>query len=294
MDNQRKRNKTRRKSGGKKRKKRSGPRLGDHRVGILVTSMILTAAFIFIFCAFYVVTGNYSGLGDKEKFSHNPYHNAAFYSENGFRNYNDGTYHSAAGIDVSTFQHEIDWEKVKKDGVQFTMIRVGYSSTDSGAIHIDDRYSENIRGARRAGIDTGVYFFSQAATTEEAVKEAKFVIRHIRGRGITYPVAFDMEHTENDRISGLTNLERTEIADAFCTIIKQHGYQPVVYGNPTWLMGEVELPYLSQYPIWLAHYTDRTSFPLKYVMWQYTDSGTVDGIKGKVDKDIYIKKYNVN
>ncbi len=148
-----------------------------------------------------------------------------------------------------------------------------------------------VAAAKAAGVDVGVYFFSQAITVDEAMEEARFVLKHIRFHGVTYPVAFDMEPVDgDDRISGLSKAEKTEIADAFCQVIKANRFKPVIYGNPTWLRKNIKLDYLTDYELWLAHYTDETDFSSKYLMWQYTDAGLVDGIDGYVDMNLYFKE----
>lgn len=254
--------------------------------------LIIMAAAIFmvtcIFTVIYTILGNYDGLGLRHNVPENPYDMSAFSQKGGRLYYEDDVYTSVTGIDVSYYQKEIDWEKVKADGVDFAMIRLGYRGSESGRIQMDSRFKENIKGARRAGLDIGVYFFSQAISAEEAIEEARYVVRHIRGKGVHYPVAFDMEpvNGESDRISGLTAEERTQIADAFCKVIERNGYTPVVYGNPHWLETRLELGYLTDYDTWLAHYTEQTGYPYDFRIWQYSHSGKVGGIKGKVDLDV--------
>lgn len=248
-----------------------------------------TALFMFVctFSVFYVVIGNYDGLGLPRSMDENPYRMSALYKEDGKRCYEDEAYTSRAGIDVSYYQKSIDWDKVAADGIDFAIIRLGYRGSDSGRLHTDSRFKENLKGAKNAGLDVGIYFFSQAVSTEEAVEEAKYVIRRIRGKGITMPVVFDMEPvTDSDRIDGLSSREKTEIADAFCQVIERNGHQAMIYGNPHWLSTELQLAYLTEYPLWLAHYTKETDYPYHFVMWQYTDRGKVDGIKGRVDLNL--------
>ena len=264
---------------------------GQSKTTLIIAGILALVIVIFLFCIFYVVIGTYKGLGQSATIPRSEYTQSGYYWQDGFLRYKDSSYTSAAGIDVSTYQGSIDWKKVKKAGVDFVMIRLGYSGSSNGSIQIDKRYKANLQGAEDAGIDVGVYFFSQAITTDEAIKEAKFVIRHIRGKGVNYPVVFDMEHMDGDRISSLTDTERTRIADAFCTIINNNGYTPMVYGNQKWLLREVDLSYLTKYDTWLAHYSTTTAYPYAYKMWQYSNYGTVTGISGHVDLNIaYIKK----
>lgn len=250
----------------------------------------IAAAFFMLtvtFSVFYIGLGHYDGLGLRYPAAENPYDLRFLQSHKGRLFYEDEKYISLTGIDVSYYQQEIDWEKVKADGVDFAMIRVGYRGSTEGRISKDEWFRKNVRRARKAGIETGVYFFSQAVTVEEAVEEARYVVRHIKGKGITYPVVFDMEPIPGaGRIDHLTKMEKTRITDAFCQVIERNGYVPMVYGNPQWMSSHIELGYLTDYPVWLAHYTGKTDFPYNYSIWQYTDKGKVDGIKGKVDMNI--------
>lgn len=279
--------------GKRKRRKRSKKLLlsGKSKATLVLAAILAIILIGFISCVLFVVVGTYKGLGNRVNIPVNQYEQSGYYYQNGFRMYGDDDYESTIGIDVSTYQGEIDWEKVKSDGVDFAIIRVGYSGSDSGNISIDSRFKENIENARKAGVKVGVYFFSQAITTDEAVAEAKFVIRHIRRKGVTYPVVYDMEHMDGDRISQLTDNERTKVTDAFCTIIKNNGYTPMVYGNQRWLLNEIDLSYLTKYDTWLAHYSTSTAYPYTFKMWQYSNEGKVSGIRNHVDLNIcYIKK----
>lgn len=283
-----KRNKPRRGGGKKSRKRRKYKKLPLRgKLIIMGTALFMVTC---IFTVIYTILGNYDGLGLRHSVPENYYDMSAFSQKGGRLYYEDDTYTSLTGIDVSYYQKEIDWEKVKEDGVDFAMIRLGYRGSESGEIRMDSRFKENIKGARRAGLDVGVYFFSQATSTDEAIEEARYVVRHIRGKGVHYPVAFDMEPVsgESDRISGLTAEERTQIADAFCKVIERNGYTPMVYGNPHWLETRLELGYLTDYDTWLAHYTEQTEYPYDFRIWQYSDRGRVDGIEGRVDLDIML------
>lgn len=272
-----------------KRKKRKRYYLKPRaRVIIAAVVLFMIAA---VFTSIYMVMGHYDGLGLRKTLAENPYDMSAFVMENGRMYYEDDNWQSVSGIDVSYYQKEIDWDKVRDDGIEFAVIRLGYRGSETGEIHLDSRFKENIRGAKKAGLDVGVYFFSQAVTPEEAVAEARYVLRHIRGKGVSLPVFFDMEPVgKNDRIADLTDREKTEIADAFCKVIERNGHTPVIYGNPHWLENHYQMEYLTGYDTWLAHYTDVTDYPYVFRMWQYSDSGRVDGISGRVDLDIYMKE----
>ena len=200
------------------------------------------------------------------------------------------------GIDVSTFQGDIDWTAVAADGIDFAMIRIGYRGYGSGAAHLDDKAEQNIAGAAAAGVDVGAYFFSQAITVSEAEAEAEMLLEAISGYDISYPIVFDMEEISGDiaRADSLSVEERTNVAKAFCEKIKNAGYTPMVYGNVKWLAGRLDLWELKEYTIWLAQYHDRPLFPYDFHMWQYTDSGVVNGIEGPVDMNIAFKPHDAD
>ena len=262
---------------------------------LLISALVIFAVIKIAEAEIEKARSTYGGISDegtvdysfvsKEGFSRDEYN---------FISYEDDEYYTRRGIDVSAFQGEIDWNLVKESGVEFAMIRVGYRGYEQGQIHLDPYLESNIDGANAAGIDVGVYFFSQAITVEEAIEEAQFVCECIKGKKISMPVAFDMEpttHTENDRIHNLTMREITEISDAFCTVIEKHGYEPIIYGNPTWIYNHLNLSIITGRNIWLANYTEFSHFPYEYLMWQYTDSGTIGGIEGGVDLDLqFVKK----
>lgn len=266
--------------------------LTEHRAALYVFCVAAAVAGIFLFCITHVVLGQYAGLGEKQELLGNTYTEDAFHKEDGRIYYEDNAFTSRAGIDVSVFQGDIDWEAVAADGIEFAMIRVGYRSITDGEIRMDDQFKKNLNGAKEAGLDVGVYFFSQARNVDEAVKEAKYVIRHVRGKGISLPIAYDMEYLEGDRISDLSAHQRTRAADAFCSIVEQNGYPAMIYGNPTWFSESIEKEYLEQYPTWLAHYTDHSDYAGSYTMWQYSEKGKVKGIRKKVDLNIQFSEKN--
>lgn len=214
------------------------------------------------------------------------------------------------GIDVSSFQKTIDWNQVKNSGIQFTMIRMGYRgygiSSDGidGKLVKDTTFEYNINEAINKNIPVGVYFFSQAKNEGEAIDEANFVIQNIRKYKITYPVAFDTEYssspTRTGRADALTKEERTRVAKAFCETIKNAGYKPMIYTGKNFALNNLEMDKLSNYDLWLAHYTGATqdnplekpsNYTGNYTMWQYTSNGFVAGIEGRVDMNISYKVY---
>lgn len=195
---------------------------------------------------------------------------------------------SHKGIDVSRFQENIDWDKVKKSGVEYAIVRVGYRGYGTGAMVEDEYAKKNIEGALKAGIKVGVYFFSEAITIEEAVEEAEFVLNMIKDYDITYPVYFDTEDIPNDaeRTDSLSVGERTEIAIAFCEHVRKAGYTPGIYANLKWYTMSLDMAKLEKYDKWFAYYDEDLYFPYKITMWQYSENGSIDGITGGVDMNI--------
>ncbi len=191
------------------------------------------------------------------------------------------------GIDVSKWNQEIDWEAVKDAGVEFAIIRCGYRGASTGALVIDPRYEENIRGAIDAGIPVGVYFFTQALDEVEAVEEASMVIRLIEDYDVDYPVFLDSESTGGGgRADGLDSDERTRAHRAFLQTIEAAGYETGVYASRNWLNDKIDMTKLSDYRVWLAEYADVPTYDQYYHMWQYTSKGTVDGISTNVDLNL--------
>ena len=256
----------------------------------------ILACTIVIFCLgfmlgrFSVQSSEYEGLGEPVEIPLNPYDvDSFYYDDEGRLHYEDAAYTSIQVLDVSYAQKNINWEKVAKDGIDQVIIRLGYRGYKSGLLNLDEYYEQNLKGAKDAGLDVGVYFFSQAVSVDEAREEAKFVLKQIKGQKIKGPVVFDMEPIKGaDRITYLTVEEKTAIADAFCDYVEKKGYEAMVYGNPQWLNGDVDLSLLTEHPVWLAHYTKFTEWPYWYNMWQYTCEGKVSGIKGKVDLSVKI------
>ena len=259
------------------------------RIFLTLAAMVLMSLVIHWMMSWF---DTYDGLGEHEVQTGNPYDTEAFfYDEKGRLCYEDERWTSFIGVDVSSYQKDVDWQMVAADGVEFAMVRLGYRGYSSGLLNLDPYFEQNVHGARSCGLVTGVYFFSQALTPEEAMDEARFVLRKIRGLRIDGPIAFDMEYVEGaDRINGLTVEEKTAIADAFCQFIEKNGYEAMIYGNPTWFSEDVDLSLLTHHEIWLAHYTDLTQWPFGYSMWQYTDKGSVAGIAGGCDLNIWLKE----
>ncbi len=227
-----------------------------------------------------------------EVMDENRYTAEGFYEIQGVRYYYYGGYEGIPGVDVSSFQSMIDWPAVKEAGVEFAMIRVGYRGWSSGELDLDDDFKAHIEGALNAGLDVGVYFFSQALNVDEAVEEALFTIEQIKDYDITLPVVFDWEEVdaESARTNEMDMRQLTSCAQAFCKTVEDVGYTGGVYFNQAYGYEQLNLYSLKDHVLWLAEYDDHPSFLYDFQMWQYTDSGTVPGIDGDVDMNILFRK----
>ena len=201
---------------------------------------------------------------------------------------------SKKGIDVSRHQGDIDWRAVAGDGITYAFIRVGYRGNTGGALVEDEFFKDNIKGALDNGIQVGVYFYTQALTPDEAVEEAEFLLDLIEPyNGVTYPVVLDLEETGSSttRTAEMTQQEYTQAAIAFCETIEQAGYVPMIYGNLKTFMIMLDLEQLEKYEKWFAYYDDTVYFPYDFGIWQYSSTGSVDGIKGDVDLNVCMKEF---
>lgn len=213
----------------------------------------------------------------------------------GFKHYKSesGDIISNVGVDVSYHQGDIDWEKVKASGVHFAFIRLGYRGYETGDIVIDDTFVDNIEGATEAGIEVGVYFFSQATTVDEAIEEAEFVVSNLEGYDVSYPVVFDWENIGTDaaRTDEVPAETLTDCTVAFCEYIDGAGYHPMIYSNKRTFILKLDMSRLKQYDFWLAEFNDLPSFYYDYKIWQYSYTGKVDGIEGDVDLNLAFHDY---
>ena len=197
---------------------------------------------------------------------------------------------SVDGIDVSMYQAystPIDWNKVKAAGISYAIIRCGYRGWGTGEIVADSYFKQNIEGALAAGLQVGVYFYTQAITETEAKEEADFCKNAVKGYDITLPIYIDIENADpKGRLdtSGLTKAEKTNICKAFANRVQSANYTGGVYANKTWLENYIDGAALAKkFAIWLAHYTTNTDYANEFSMWQYSSKATISGIKGSVD-----------
>lgn len=204
--------------------------------------------------------------------------------------YKDSKYTIRKGIDVSYYQNDVDWEKVKNAGYDFAIIRIGYRGYgSSGALKTDTAFAKHIEGAQKAGIDVGVYFFAQAINEEEALEEANFVLNILKHYQLQLPVVYDPELIRNEdaRTNNVSGEQFTKNTIAFCNAIKDAGFEPMIYSNMFWEAFLFDMTQLQDYPIWYADYETIPQTPYNFTMWQYSEKGNVDGIEGNVDLNIW-------
>ena len=261
---------------------------------LLICSLIIQSVFLFSDTTYFLNNTHVSAaITGKSPFTSSTYtHNDIF------KNYN--IYN---GIDVSKYNGDINWDKAKKDGVDFVIVSVGYRGYGkSGTLCTDPNNKANIEGALAAGIKVGVYYFTEALTTDEAREEAKFCISKIKDYNITLPVAIDYEYpTDGKNPIGrmynakLTKAEATANVKAFCAAVKKAGYTPLVYANKSDLSSLINGKTIGNtYKVWLANYTTKTTYANSYEYWQYTSSGKVNGITGKVDCNFWYTKKSID
>ena len=231
--------------------------------------------------------------------SHNPIRGHKAISDMQYYFNDNGALSSMVGIDVSHHNGKIDWAAVRAAGVDFAIIRVGFRGYgDKGTLKLDSRFNENVEGALNNGIQVGVYFYSQAVTVYEAVEEASVAVNYSRKYNITLPIYFDTEFSNSEhsgRADRLTASQRTNIAVAFCEAVKNAGYKPGIYASKTFYTDELNFSRLSNYEIWVAHYTSETTdFKYDYKVWQYTPKGRVNGIPNDTDINIALFDYGNN
>ena len=196
---------------------------------------------------------------------------------------------SVLGLDVSSHQGVIDWQKVRAAGFEFVMIRVGYRGYESGLLNVDSRAQQNYEGARAAGLKVGAYFFSQAVNDAEAREEAAFVMDQIALWRVEMPVVFDWEYVDaSARTAAMDKAALTRCTRAFVSTVEAAGYDAMVYFNPHLSRNLLDLEQLVDIPFWLALYTDQMTFDHRIQMWQYTQEGRIPGIEGNVDINLWL------
>lgn len=246
--------------------------------------------------------GGSGDMSDEEKEKRASLMTQTFNSTNSYIRYTDSyiTHNSCfdnakktIGIDVSVYQawngntqtyRQIDWNKVKADGIDFAIIRLGYRGWGSaGSLEMDDEFQYNLRQAKAAGVKVGVYFYTQAVSTYEARQEAQFVLNALNGTYLDMPIYYDIEAVGNGQarldVSGLSKAQKTELCRAFCKEIENNGYTAGVYSYRNYFYSDVDGPALAnEYPVWLADYSSESPYTGSYHMWQFSSSAKVNGI----------------
>lgn len=247
--------------------------------------VIVTAVAVLAVAAFRgFAAGSGAENGSQGAMTRNPY------TPEDFPTLPDGTVECLAegakkGIDVSFWQGDIDWQTVRDAGVEFAVIRLGWRSSRTGELSLDENALKNLQGAVGAGMPIGVYFFSQARNPQEAREEAEFVLKHLGEYELDLPVGFDWEYMgEDSRSAGVDARTLTDSTKAFCDTIEAAGYEAMIYFNPSY--HDMERMYVEEfqdYHLWLAMYDSPMNYPYKVDFWQYSCTGTVPGIHGDVD-----------
>lgn len=213
-------------------------------------------------------------------------------ADGSFMYYAAEDFRSRIGVDVSKWNGDIDWYALKEQGIEFAIIRVGFRGYETGELVLDEMFYEYMNGAQEAGLDTGVYFYSQAVSEEEAVEEAQFVLNCIAGYDISLPVYFDTEEVEEGeaRTDIIASGSYTLNAEAFCRTIEEHGYRAGVYASNGWIRRNLDLSWLTDYEIWYAQYNDTPGKEYGFDMWQYTKYGDLYGCNTYLDMNIRVER----
>ena len=191
------------------------------------------------------------------------------------------------GIDVSNHQGDIDWETVKNSGVEFVFIRIGYGHNREAKIMEDEKFRQNLEGARNAGLKVGLYFYSYATEIWEAEEQANWIVKTLNGEKIDLPIVFDYETWKSFPTYNINIVDLNKVAKRFLDILHDNGYEGMNYSSKYYLN---TIWNISEYPTWLAHYVSKTNYDKDFKVWQFSNTGEVPGINGFVDLDVlYLK-----
>ena len=238
--------------------------------------------------------GTKESVDINEDISRNKYDLSKLTYQKPFMNYyEDGKLVSKCGVDISANQGDVDFGKLKSAGCDFVMLKVGARGYSSGNIVSDENFQDNLKAAKKAGLDIGVYFCSQAVSKAEAREEADELLDAISGSSVKYPVAFVMETVDDDmaRIEALDMADRTQVAKAFMDRVEDAGYKPMIYGDKEWLLTMVDMENLQDYDVWFAQDSDEPEYPYEFGMWQYDSDASVKGISGDATMIMSFKDY---
>ena len=258
----------------KNRKRSAGIVLRDILLALLLVAVVAASAIL-------------ATPDEKRNIAMNHYDADSFYEENGMLRYAKSAH--LTGVDVSEHQEKIDWAAVRAAGVDFAILRIGYRGYTEGSLREDSWFAENYTAARAAGVQLGVYFFSQATTLEEAREEADYTLELLDGRTLELPVFYDWETVAGStRTPSPDGPPLTQCAAAFCQTVEAAGYTAGVYFNQTYGYTYFDLGYLQDYVLWLAEYGTTPEFLYHFDCLQYSSTGVVDGITGDVDLNLFL------
>lgn len=263
----------------KTRKKKRKLNIKNLIILLLAITVLITLVILLVF--------SLNNKKEEDATVKGPYDLTKLDTTNMFYTYSDEKYTSVIGIDISEHNDEIDFNKVRESGVEFVFIRIGWRGYSQGGIFIDQRFEEYYKGASEAGLKVGVYFFSQAINQQEAKQEAEFVLETLNNRNLDLPVVYDFETIDYDeaRSDNLTKQQVTSNAITFLkTVSKQ--YDAMLYANLNLLENKYEDTILKKYPLWYAQYYKEPETLKDFKIWQYSESGSVDGIDGDSDLNI--------
>lgn len=239
---------------------------------------------------YYIGTsGNTNEYEINPKAARHPYNLDYFINgDTGVSYEGDENFTTRKGVDVSKWQSNVDWEKVKAAGYEFAFFRLGYRGYQEGGLFMDETFYQNMENAGNAGLDLGVYFFSQAISEEEAIEEANFVLDALKNYEIQLPIVYDPEfvYEEDSRTKDLTNEQITKNSIAFCNIIEKAGYDSMIYASMYCQAEILDMAELKDYTFWYADYMEKPQTSYDFTYWQYSDTASVDGIEGNVDVNI--------
>ncbi len=187
------------------------------------------------------------------------------------------------GIDVSSYQGDIDWQTVKNSGVEFAIIRIGFGHNSEGKIVLDNKALNNLNNAKEVGIKIGGYFYSYATELWEAREQADFIIENLKGINLDLPIAFDFEDWSNFKNYNINFYDINNVAKEFMNVLKANGYEIMNYGSKYYLNNIWDT---TNYKTWLAHYIYNTDYDKDYYIWQFSNTGEVPGIRGNVDLNV--------
>lgn len=212
-----------------------------------------------------------------------------------FYSYDDDNYTSLSGIDLSEHNGEVDFEKIKERGIDFVYLRIGWRGYSEGLLYTDNRFEEYYDGAVKNNLKVGVYFFSQAISEEEAKEEAELVLKTLNGRHIDLPIAYDFEIIDYDkaRSDNISREQCTKNTLAFLQTVEKK-YGAILYGNNEMFTEYLSMSELNDYPLWFAQYYKKPETIYPIFIWQYSESGKIEGINTYTDLNImFVKKQDM-